>query len=212
MAYEKIKSHEEYLKIAERYQNCKPDAYKSMSFQEKIDFFAGVYTDIIQLWDENGDELATWKVNTAIWDEFLSHPEQFSLEDIHVFMEMLDDSCYHPSSIDTVDTIAKIIHNIACFYQLEGVAYLLSHLQEVPERGRMIGWPVTLYLLIRDGAAYAWMKEALKTLTPDALRLLHCILGGEGLPKALLVYYNYGSETELARKAELEEAISRLLR
>ena len=60
MAYEKIKSHEEYLKIAERYQDCKPDAYKSMSFQEKMDFFAGVYTDNILLWDENGDELPTW--------------------------------------------------------------------------------------------------------------------------------------------------------
>lgn len=205
MAYEKIKSHEEYLKKAEQYQAYEAGTYQSMTLQEKMDFFDGVHTDNVPLWDEDGDEMDTLEDYNSIREEFLNHPEQFSLKDIHVFMEMLDDSCYQPSYMDTV---TKIIHNIACFYQSEGVAYLLSHLQEVPERGRMFGWSVTIHLLIRDDAAYAWMKESLKTLTPDALRLLHCILSGKDLPKSLLLYYNYGSETELARKAELERTVS----
>ena len=216
MAYEKIASHEEYLKKAEQYQEYEAGAYHSMTLQEKMDFFDGVHTDNVPLWDEDGDEMDTLEDYNSIRDEFLSHPEQFSQTDIRSFMEMLDDSCGQPSFMDTV---TKIIHSIARFYQLEGVAYLLSHLQDAPERGRMFGWFVTMRLIIHDDASYAWTKEALKELPPSALRLILNILSGKDMPKVcggngrtseFPLFDACGNETERARKDELEHIVSGL--
>ena len=39
MAYEKIESHDEYLKTVEQYQDYKAGTYQSMTLEEKMDFF-----------------------------------------------------------------------------------------------------------------------------------------------------------------------------
>ena len=39
MAYEKIESHDEYLKAVEQYQDYEAGTYQSMTLEEKMDFF-----------------------------------------------------------------------------------------------------------------------------------------------------------------------------
>lgn len=56
MAYKPIESHEEYLKILENYKDYKRNTYQSMSLDEKINFFDGIHTDNVPMFDENGKE------------------------------------------------------------------------------------------------------------------------------------------------------------
>lgn len=216
MAYTKIESHDEYLEVVEKYKDYEAGTYQLMTLEEKMDFFDGIHTDHVPLWDEDGDEMDTSDDYDAIRDEFLEHPEQFTLDNILDFMEMLDDDCYQPSFMDT---IIKIIHNIVCYYQLEGVIYLLSHLHEVPSRGYVFGLFSNVRYLINDDSVYPLVKEALVQITPDDRKFVLQILKGTDLPKVLGIDHENrkfpilrecGNEIELGRKAELEDIISRL--
>lgn len=217
MAYKKIESHEEYLKIVEQYKDYKAGTYKSMTLKEKMDFFDGIHTDNVPLWDEDGDDMDTFDDYYLIEDDFLNHPEQFSLDNIVVFLEMLDDSCYQPSFMDT---ITKIIHNIVHHYQLEGVVFLLSHLHEVPRRGYYFGLFDIVRRLISDDMTYQLMKDAMGLVTSDTVRLVQRILSGKDMPEILEtdgktnkfpIFNECGNETELKRKLELENMIAPLL-
>lgn len=216
MAYEKIASHDAYLEIVEQYQDYEAGTYQSMTVREKMDFLDGIHTNHVPLFDEDGDDMDTADDYYAIRDEFLNHPEQFALDNMGDFMEMLDDSCYQPSFMDT---ITEIIHRIAGYYQLEGVVYLLSHLKEVPERGYGYGLFGSLYKMIRDEAVYPLLKEALGLISREDRELVRQILAGKGIPEVLQCdggkrdfpcLDEWGDETESGRKAELEERIARL--
>lgn len=213
MVYQKINSHDEYLKMVEKYSDYEAGTYQYMTLREKMNFLDGVHTDNIPLFDEDGDDMDTSDDYYAIRDEILNHPEQFSLNDILVFFEMLDDSCYQPSFMDN---ITAIIHNIARYYQLEGVKFLLAHLSEVPRRGYMFGLFVNVQLLIKDDVTYQLMKEAVKLAAPDTIMLLRKILSGEDMPGILEkdgnvnkfpIFAESADETELKRKQELENII-----
>ena len=129
MAYEPVKSHEEYLKILEKFKDYKKNTYQTMSLEEKIDFFDGIHTDHVPMFDENGnDTLGTLWDYGEISREFIQHPEMFSVSDISKFLEMLDDDCYQPSFMD--DTL-KVIRSIIRFYGKDGAEYLLTHLSEI---------------------------------------------------------------------------------
>ncbi len=214
MAYEKIESHDEYLKVVEQYQDYEAGTYQSMTLEEKMDFFDGVHTDHVPLFDEDGDDMDTFDDYYAIKDEFLKHPEQFKLDHILDFMKMLDDDCYQPSFMDT---ILKIIHNIVCYYQLEGVTYLLSHLHEVPSRGYEYGLFWSVRYLMKDDSVYPLVKEALAQLSPNDSEFVLQILEGTNMPAILGInseirkfplLSEYGDEIEMKRKAELEDIIS----
>ena len=58
-----------------------------MTLKEKMDFLGGVHTNNVPLFDEDGDDMDTFDDYTAIRDEFLNHPEQFSLNNI---LDMID--------------------------------------------------------------------------------------------------------------------------
>lgn len=213
MAYKKIESHDEYLKVVEQYKDYKAGTYKSMTLEEKMDFFDGIHTDNVPLFDEDGDDMDTFYDYCAIEDEFLKHPKQFTLNNILDFMEMLDDDCYQPSFMNT---IIKIIHNIVRFYQLEGVIYLLSHLHEVPSRGYVYGLFWSVRYLIKDNSVYPLVKEALAQISPNDSEFVLQILEGTDMPKILginseisefPVLSEWGDEIELNRKAELENII-----
>ena len=152
----------------------------------------------------------------AIEDDFLNYPEQFTLNNILDFMEMLDDDCYQPSFMDT---IIKIIHNIVRFYQLEGVTYLLSHLHEVPSRGYVYGLFWSVRYLIKDDSVYPFVKEALMQINPNDSKFVLQILEGTDMPEIFGInsetsefplLSEWGDEIELNRKAELEDIIFRL--
>ena len=85
MVYQKINSHDEYLKMVEKYSDYEAGTYQYMTLREKMNFLDGVHTDNIPLFDEDGDDMDTSDDYYAIRDEFLNHPEQFSLNDILVF-------------------------------------------------------------------------------------------------------------------------------
>jgi hypothetical protein len=83
MAYKPIESHEEYLKNLEHYRKIKKNAWQSMTLEEKIDFFDGIHTDHVPMFDENGnDTLWTLWNYGEIYKEFIQHPEMFSVTDI----------------------------------------------------------------------------------------------------------------------------------
>lgn len=217
MAFQKIESHDEYLKMVEKYKDYKAGTYKSMTLEEKMEFFDGVHTDNVPLFDEDGDDMDTFDDYYLIEDEFLNHPEQFSLNDILAFFEMLNDTCYQPSFMAT---ITVIIHNIVRHYQLKGVLFLLSHLHEVPSRGYEFGLFVNIRRLITDDLTYEWMKNAIESVPLDTVKLIHGILNGEGMPEILKIdgsssefpsFDKWGNETELKRKQELENIILPLL-
>lgn len=182
MSYQKLKSHDDYLKAVERYEDYEAGTYETMSLKEKMDFLDGVHTDNIPLFDEDGDDMETSDDYYAIRDEFLNHPEQFSLDDISAFLELLDDSCYQPSFMDTV---TEIIHNIVRHYEVEGVVYLLSHLHEVPEKGYEFGLFVNICRLIKDDTTYQFMKEALASVPSDTVKLIERILDGRDMPEII---------------------------
>lgn len=216
MAYTRIESHDEYLKMVEKYQDYEGGTYESMTLKEKMDFFDGIHTDHVPLFDEDGDDMETADDYYAIRDEFLEQPEEFLLDNILDFMAMLDDECYQPSFMDT---IVKIIHNIVRYYQLEGVIYLLSHLREVPSRGYVLGLFSSVRCLLSDDAVYPFVKEALVQLAPNDREFFQQILEGTDMPKILgienearkfPILNECGNEVELGRKAELEDMISKL--
>ena len=215
MAYNKIESHDEYLKAVEQYQDYEAGTYQSMTLEEKMNFFDGIHTNHVPLFDEDGDDMDTADDYYAIRDEFLDHPEQFALDHISEFLKMLDDDCYQPSFMDT---IIKIIHNIVCYYQSEGVVYLLSHLHEVPRRGYEYGLFQNVRYLIKNDSVYPLVKEALSQINPNDSEFFLQILEGTNMPAILGIssgtrkfslLSECGDEIVIKRKAELEDMISR---
>ena len=216
MEYQKIESHDEYLKIVEQYQDYEAGTCESMSLKEKMEFLAGIHTGSIPLFDEDGDDMDTADDYYSIRDEFLEHPEQFSIQDILDFFEMLDDSCQQPSFMETV---TNIIHSIVRHYQLEGVAFLLSNLNKVPRTGYRFGLFVNMYLLLKDDITYPLMKDAIRLVPSDTVGLIYKILTGNDLPEVwekdgqtskFPTFDECGDETISARKQELEQLISAL--
>ena len=216
MAYEPLESHDEYLKAVEQYQDYEAGTYRSMTLEEKMNFFDGIHTNHIPLFDEDGDDMDTSDDYYAIRDEFLEHPEQFTLDHILEFIKMLDDNCYQPSFMDT---IMNIIHNIVCYYQLGGVTYLLSHLHEVPSRGYELGLFHNVRYLIKNDAVYPLVMEALTQISPDDREFVLQILEGTNMPAILGInsetrkfplLSECGDEIEMKRKDELTDIISRL--
>lgn len=195
MAYQPLESHDEYLKMVEQYEDYEAGTYQSMTLKEKMDFLDGIHTNHIPLFDEDGDDMDTADDYYAIRDEFLEHPEQFAVNHILDFMEMLDDNCYQPSFMETVVTL---ILNIVRFYQLEGVVYLLSHLHEVPSRGHKYGLHGSVCCLVKDDTLYPLVKEALARIRPEDRGFV------------LQVLSECGDELERNRRAELEDIMSRL--
>lgn len=187
MAYEPVSSHEEYLKCLEQYRDYQKNTYQSMSLEEQIDFFDGIHTDHVPMFDENGDD-TLW----TLWDygaisrEFVQHPERFSIQDISKFLEMLDDTCYQPSFMD--DTL-KVIRAIVRFYGTDGAEYLLTHLCDVPDRGREYGLNDSLRYLIADDVAFPYLKEAAARSAAPVQEFLLRLIRGEvpGVP-GLLAY------------------------
>ncbi len=171
----KTESHDEYLKIVEQYKDYEAGTYESMTLKEKMDFLDGVHTENIPLFDEDGDDMDTADDYYSIRDEFLEQPEQFSLNDILSFLEMLDDSCCQPSFMET---ITKIIHNIVRHYQQEGVVFF-SNLNKVPEKGIRFGLFVNIYLLIKDDMTYQFINDAIGLVPSDTVGLIHKILSGK---------------------------------
>lgn len=165
MAYRPVQSHEEYLEILEQYKDYQKGAYRSMSLEEKIDFFDGIHTDHVPMFDENGND-TLW----TLWDygeltkDFIQHPEVFSVTDISKFIEMLDDDCYQPSFMD--DTL-KVIRSIIRYHGKDGAVYLLNHLSDVPQRGKEYGLYDSLQYLIVDDTAYPYLKEAVMAVEPS---------------------------------------------
>lgn len=192
------------MKILENYRDYKKNTYQSMSLEEKIDFFDGIHTDHVPMFDENGDD-TLW----TLWDygeltkEFISHPGMFSLADISKFLEMLDDDCYQPSFMD--DTL-KVIRSIIRFRGKEGAAYLLAHLSDVPERGREYGLCDSLRYLLVDDAAFPYLREAVIEAGSSEQELLRRIIAGavKGIPSLT----KYAEGTELERVRELERLVS----
>lgn len=204
MAYAPIGSREEYLKNLEKYREFKKDTYQSMSVEEKIDFFDGIHTDNVPMFDENGnDTLWTLWNYGEIYKEFIQHPEIFSVTDISKFLDMLDDDCYQPSFMD--DTL-KVIRSIVRFHGKDAAIYLLSHLSDVPERGKEYGLCYSLRCLAVDDIAFSHLKEAVNVANVSVRNLLSQILHGEmaGVTSPL----KYAQEVERERFYELDELIS----
>ena len=78
MAHKPIESHEEYLKNLEHYRKIKKNAWQSMTLEEKIDFFDGIHTDHVPMFDENGnDTLWTLWNYGEIYKEFLTKSNDY---------------------------------------------------------------------------------------------------------------------------------------
>lgn len=164
MAYRPVQSHEEYLEILEQYRDYQKGAYRSMSLEEKIDFFDGIHTDHVPGSDENGNDMWTLWDYGELAKDFIQHPEVFSVTDISKFIEMLDDDCYQPSFMD--DTL-KVIRSIIRYHGKDGAVYLLNHLSDVPQRGKEYGLYDSLQYLIVDDTAYPYLKEAVMAVEPS---------------------------------------------
>lgn len=204
MAYKKIDSREEYLKNVEHYKELKKDTWQSMSLEEKIDFFDGIHTDHVPMFDENGnDTLWTLWNYGEICKEFIQHPEMFSVADISKFIDMLDDDCYQPSFMD--DTL-KVIRSIVRFHKKNGATYLLSHLSDVPEQGKEYGLCDSLHYLIVDDITFPYLKEAITFADESIRNILSQILHGEisGVTSPL----EFAEDIERERIFELEMLIS----
>lgn len=207
MAYKPIESHEEYLKVLENYKDYKRGTYQSMTLEQKIDFFDGIHTDHVPMFDENGnDTLGTLSDYGEIYKEFIQHPEMFALEDISQFLEMLDDDCYQPSFMD--DTL-KVIRSIIRYQGKDGAIFLLTHLSDVPERGHEYGLCDSLRYLIVDDAAFSYLKEAVMSVDFSIQEIILKIINGDiaGLPSLL----KYAKGMELERIRELEKMITQTL-
>lgn len=203
MAYKKVPSHEEYLKILENYRDYKMNTYQSMSLEEKINFFDGIHTDNVPMFDENGNDIGTLWDYGHITKEFIQHPEMFSLADISKFIDMLDDDCYQPSFMDDA---LKVIRSIIRYQGKDGAIYFLLHLSDVPEQGKEYGLCDSLRYLIVDDVAFPFLKEALMSVEPSVQELVRQIIYGEiaGLPSLL----KRAQGEVLDRIQELEKIIS----
>lgn len=207
MAYKPVQSHEEYLKILEKYKNYKKNTYQSMSLEEKIDFFDGIHTDHVPMFDENGnDTLGTSWDYGEITKEFIQHPEMFSLTDISKFIEMLDDDCYQPSFMD--DTL-KVIRSIIRFQGKDGAAFLLNHLSDVPECGKEYGLFGSIRCLIVDDITFPYLKEAITSVHSSVQKLVLQIINGK--IKGVPCLTKYADGIVLERIRELEMIISQQL-
>ncbi len=198
MALKPVESREEYLKILEKFRDYKKGDYKSLSLEEKINFFDGIHTDNVPMFDENGnDTLGT------IWDygeltkEFINHPELFSVQDISKFLEMLNDNCYEPSFMD--DTL-KVIRSIIRFYGKDGAVYFLTHLSDVPEQGIQYGLSDSLRYLICDDVTFPFLKEALISVDQSVQKLVVQIINGEIYSLPRLSKFVEGKELERIRE------------
>lgn len=203
MAYQPVKSHEEYLKILENYRGYEKNMYQTMSLEEKIDFFDGIHTDHVPMFDEDGnDTLGTLWDYGQITKEFIGHPEMFSLGDITKFLEMLDDDCYQPSFMD--DTV-KVIRSIIRYHGREGAEFFLTHLSDVPERGKEYGFWYSLRALIVDDVAFPYLREAVLALDPATREKVRNIISGktEGVPSLK----KYAEGKVLERICELESLV-----
>lgn len=204
MAYKPVQSHAEYLKVLESYKDYKKNTYQSMSLEEKIDFFDGIHTDHVPMFDENGnDTLGTLWDYGEITKEFIEHPEMFSLTDISKFFKMLDDSCYQPSFME--DTL-KVIRSIVRFQGKDGAVFLLLHLSDVPEQGKEYGLCDCLRYLIVDDVTFPYLKEAVMAVDSPVQELVCRILNGKitGVPRLSTC----AQGTELERILELEGLFS----
>jgi len=207
MAYKPVESDEEYLRILEKYKDYKKNTYQTMSLEEQIDFFDGIHTDHVPMFDEDGnDTIGTLWDYGEIYKEFIQHPERFALADISKFLEMLDDDCYQPSFMD--DTL-KVIRSIIRYQGKDGAVFLLTHLCEVPERGREYGLCDSLRYLIVDDVTFPYLKEALLLVDASVQEFVCQIINGEvaGLPGL----FKYAKGTELERIQELKRIISHTL-
>ena len=200
MAYKPIQTREEYLKIVEEYKDYKKDDYQSMSLEEKIDFFDGIHTDHVPMFDEEGNTLWTQWDYGELTKEFIQQPEIFSLTDILKFIEMLDDTCYEPSFMD--DTL-KVIRSIIRFHGKEGTTFFLNHLSDIPERGKQYGLFLGLRYLIVDDTVFRNLRESIKTVDSSVQTLVLQIINGkvEGVPG---LKQHSADEIELKRIKELE--------
>ncbi len=204
MALKPVESHEEYLKIIEKFKDYKKGDYKSMSLEEKINFFDGIHTDNVPMFDEDGnDTLGTLWDYGELTKEFIEHPEMFSVNDISKFLEMLDDNCYQPSFMD--DTI-KVIRSIIRFYGKDGAVYFLTHLSEVPEHGVQYGLSDSLRYLICDDITFPFLKEALISVDKSVQKLAVQIINGEIDNLPCLLKFVEGKELE--RIEELKSILS----
>lgn len=199
MEHQALGSREEYLKNLEHYRALKKDAWQSMSLEEKIDFFDGIHTDRVPMFDENGNDTlwTIWNYG-EICNEFIQRPEMFSISDISKFMEMLDDDCYQPSFMD--DTL-KVIRSIVRFYEKDGAIYFLSHLSDIPEQGKEYGLCDGLWYLIVDDITFSYLKEAIAVVDSSIRNLLFQILHGEISGASL---WEFAEDIEQERLCELE--------
>ncbi len=200
MAYKFVESHEEYLVILGKYKNYKKNTYLTMSLEEKIDFFDGIHTNNVPMFDENGnDTLGTlWDYN-EICKEFIRKPEMFSVTDISKFLAMLDDNCYEPSFMD--DTL-KVIRSIIRHYKTDGAVFLLTHLSDVPERGKQYGLCDSLRYLIVNDDTFPFLKAAVTQIDGSARELLREMINGEISGVTRLSEYAQGTELERIRELE----------
>lgn len=197
MAYEPVMSHEEYLEIVKQYKDYKKGTYRSMSLEEKINFFDGFHTDHVPMFDENGNDMpGTLPDYVDLMHEFIHHPEVFSLTDISKFLEMLDDDCYQPSFMD--DTL-KVIRSIIRFQGKAGAVYFLKHLPDVPQHGKKYGLHYSIHYLVADDSAFQYLKEAVSEVEPSVQALVI---------QSIKDLKSYTDETGLGRIRELEQIIS----
>ncbi|MBD5135479.1 MAG: hypothetical protein HDT39_05875 [Lachnospiraceae bacterium] len=208
MAYKPVESYEEYLKILENYKDYKQGTYQSMTLEEKIDFFDGIHTEHVPMFDEDGnDTIGTLWDYGEISKEFIQHPEMFSLDDISKFLEMLDDNCYQPSFMN--DTL-KVIRSIIRYHGREGAVFFLTHLSDIPEHGQEYGLCYSFRYLIVDDVAFPYLKEAVMFVNPSIQEFILKIINGEiaGLP----ALSKYAKGLELERIHELKMIISHTLK
>lgn len=207
----------DYEELIEKFSDYKAGTYKTMSLKEKMDFLNGVHTEKVAIFDEEGDDMDTLQDFWDIEDDFLNKPQLFSLNDILSFINMLDDWCFE---LSWMEHVVDIIVNIACFYKINGIVFLLSNLKNVPEKGRLFGQFRVMQRLLAENI-YPIVKEAVKQINPsDRMLLLH-ILEGEPAPPTPTkkgerkhlpkVVGENASDTLKQENVELESIIFRLL-
>ncbi|WP_313129893.1 hypothetical protein [Anaerocolumna sp.] len=162
----------------EKLRDYKAGTYKTMSLKEKMDFLNGVHREEVEIFDEEGKDMDTLQDFWDIEDDFLNNPQQFSLNDILSFINMLDDWCFE---LSWMEQVVDIIVNIACFYRINGIVFLLSNLKNVPEKGRLFGQFRVMQRLLAENI-YPTVKEAVKQINPSDRMLVLYILEGEPAP------------------------------
>lgn len=168
----------DYEERIEKFRNYKAGTFKTMSLKEKMDFLDGVHTEKVAIFDEKGSDMDTLQDFWDIQDEFISNPQLLSLNDILSFINMLDDWCFE---LSWMDHLVDIIVNIAYFYKIDGIVFLLSNLKNVPERGRLHGQFRIMQRFLTENI-YPIVKEAVKHINQSEKILVLYILEGEPAP------------------------------